>query len=248
MSCNNNTRSQKSQKSTKCSGCNSKSHLEIGSYKIIRNTPNKSNNRLFFVILRQPKSYYDLREDPMYVKGTFGTQDCHQKSILSEKSVNYALNIGDRFVFLQGGYMNGGSTFKIAYITSPIELIGLTSNNYRFVYWNPNKEKKPLKFEYQLNLLETAGKGKFTSRELKILDIMNPKIRDAKIIDSINRKITKAQRIGSCLRTMYKKVEVPLNSFKARKIIEIYNQNIEKMVVKHGNTVFMDDYKDTFQY
>ncbi|MHA1673588.1 MAG: hypothetical protein ACTSYI_08160 [Promethearchaeota archaeon] len=195
------------------------------------------NPKLFFAHLRQPTNFQDAREDPVYFNQTFGTYDCHQTLLSSNK-----VEVGDRFAFLQGGKWIPDpeySTVKITFITTPITHLGRTHDQFYFIHWSNdlNYHMSPLRYEFQYNLLEQPNTHVFTQREIHILSILNPSIINA------NRD-TKAGRISSCMRSYSGCLD--WNSFEAQLLYGEYCSNIIAMQRQFGN-VFAVNNEETFR-
>lgn len=198
----------------------------------------KRKNKLFFILLRQPYSSDDPRKDPKYKEGSFGITGCHSDNIMRAGNINK----GDRLAFLQGGKdkKTNSTTIKIAFITPPINGVGTIHNNF-VVEWQSNwtnRENRPLKFEYQANLLEKPETDKFTEKEKELLNIINPNILDA----DCN---SKAQKITSCTRCLTKGVK--LDSPKSSKFIRFYKSNIKSAKEIEGKSIFAEKKSDTYQ-
>jgi len=199
---------------------------------------NDREGKLFFAYLRRPRNSKDDRTDPKYEEGEFGSTGCHQTNILNGKHIIP----GDRLTFLQGGKdkKSSASTVKISYITPPIYEIK-SVNGKNVVKWDSNwnnKEERPLKFEYQTNLLEKPDKDKFTKKERKILQIINPNIINANCC-------SKAQKISSCTRSYCKGRKLASNN--AKKLIEFYEKNITTVKSTYGKEIFAEKSSDTYQ-
>lgn len=222
--------------------------------QLIRFKPIKSSNpNLYFIMLRQPENDEDPRTDPEYNIGYFGRTGCHNHSIMHLDSVENRLKEGDRFAFLQGGYFEGGSTFKISFITPPIIERGkvhrINDNEwYGYIRWDSNwdvKENRPIKFEYQFNIIQEPGYDKFTEKEMSFIKLMNSNFNPAKQTKKVKGKKydrTKADRFMSYFRTMYKKYNYSLNSKEVKDILAYYEKNITSMKNKNSpENVFIED-------
>ncbi len=198
--------------------------------------------KLYFIHLRRPKSKTDERDDPHYFEGTFGTENCHQKSILSDKSMDLRLHNGDRFAFIQGGTdgpRSKSSNAKIAFITPPLT-INKKGNESEFnsVHWNMNGQILPLKYNHQFPLLEKPNLKGFTDNEKVLLKQINPNIFKAK-------RTTKAGKISSCLRTLCAGVELDQNG--QHTIIQDYETYVRQKQSVLGTKIFAVTHKDTFE-
>lgn len=194
-------------------------------------------NKLFFILLRQPHSSDDPRKDPKYKEGSFGSTGCHSDNIMRSGNIIK----GDRLAFLQGGKdeKTNSTTIKIAFITPPINEVGTIHNNF-VVKWESNwanRENRPLKFEYQADLLEKPNIDKFTKKEKEILKIINPNILNA----DCN---SKAQKITSCTRCLTKGVK--LDSTKSSKFIDFYKTNIKSAKERDRRKIFAEKKSDTY--
>lgn len=201
------------------------------------------NNSLFFVHLRQPRSSDDPRTDPKYDKGSFGSTGCHNSNLLCPKRILERIGKGDRFVFLQGGKneKKGCSTIKISFITPPIKEIKI-SKGCGVIKWDSNWDehhhKRPLKYEYQFDLLEKPENEEFTKNEKEVLEIINPNILTAS-------RTTKAAMISSCTRTRCK--GLVLNSDEAKRILTLYNNHVEEMKRVYGDDIFVRKNSEAYQ-
>lgn len=130
--------------------------------------------RIYCVLLRKPYDGGDLRTDPIYEIGSFGSTGCHSKNLLSEKGCKEKrIQEGDMLVFIQNR--------RVVFITPPI-IHTRKYDNYNVVVWNPNwevKEKRPLKLKFAMKL------------DLSHARMINPRIKDSKKISSHLRTYSK---------------------------------------------------------
>ena len=125
-----------------------------------------------------PCNRNDMRTDPIYEIGSFGSTGCHSDNLLSEKGrKEKRIRKGDKLVFVQGN--------KVVFITSPITRLD-RFGKYNVTIWNPNwrsKARRPLKLKHSMKL------------DLSHARMINPNIKNLKKISSHLRAYTKP--IGS---------------------------------------------------
>lgn len=134
--------------------------------------------RVYCVSLRMPSNRKDMRIDPKYEIGSFGSTGCHSRNLLSEKGFKEGrIRRGDRLVFVQGN--------KVVFATPPIrrlEQVPHKKGKYNVPVWNPNwrtKASRPLKLKHSMKL------------DLSHARMLNPNINDLKKIGSHLRTYTK---------------------------------------------------------
>ena len=206
------------------------------------NRASQDGNRLFFIHLRQKEKRNDPRTDPKYERGNFGTTGCHGANLMAPHRIEDRLKPGDRIAFLQGGMSRDPSvsTIKIAFLTPPLSTVRPVIINCEdrevergVIEWEPqwdHMRKRPLRFRYQLDLLDRPAELEFTPAERMMLACINDTILTAK-----RRK--KAARISSCMRSLCR--GIPIDSKNARTVIDRYEEHVKEMSSRYSSNAFV---------
>lgn len=108
--------------------------------------------KLFLVHLRRPKSDpTEMRSDPFWEFGSFGTTGCHGRNLLNINKIERLKY--SRFAFVQGG----GKGFKLLLITPALDCHIINGNCE--VKWVPTLP--PFKYSKAPIIIDNAGKSDF---------------------------------------------------------------------------------------
>jgi hypothetical protein len=135
-------------------------------------------SKVFCALLRWPRNEDDIRPDPKYKEGSFGSTGCHSGNLLSEAGFRKGrIRQGDQLAFVQGK--------RVVFITPEIGSVEKDEKDNVAVHWVSSwesREKRPLKIDYAMKL-----------------DLLHAKM--------INPRIINLEKLGSYLRSYTRPLE-----------------------------------------